>query len=133
MALVATTDDVAALSAELAAFATANPAIMTTVLGIAARVVGSERWGDDAATGQALFAAHVLYSTQPELAGSSAAGGGPIASMSLGPASVSYAAAAVASDSELSTTRWGQLYALLRSKIRGRGVAILARRHRRPR
>lgn len=129
---MATAADVAALSPELGAFVAdaANAGAVALALDLATSIVGASRFDGDTDLARTLLAAHVLTSTQSALLAGPQAGGGAVSAMALGPASVSFAAAAGSTDAELASTTWGRLYIALRRKIRGRGSSILARTRR---
>jgi hypothetical protein len=100
-------------------------ATITTWARIAGRMIGLERWGDDASDGHALLTAHMV-TLSPVVSGDD--GSGQLASAAVGPVSASFAKDAPTSDDllQLTSTGHGRAYLALRQIAASTGTAILS-------
>lgn len=118
---LATLAEIRELAPELADTTTYPDALLTPWSTIAAHLIGLNAWGEQASDGHRLLVAH--FATRAALGAHGPTG--PIASESVGPASVSYASSSAdPTDGELATTFYGQAYVALRAVIlirNGRG------------
>lgn len=87
-------------------------------LEIAREFIGLDAWGTRASKGHALLAAHflTLHVGGPNGTGTA---DGPVQSISLGPASRSFATSVDVSDKDLMTTRYGRAFTVLRNVTTG--------------
>jgi len=119
-ARLATSAEVRELAAELASTATYPPALLDVWGTIAASQIGLVAWGAEASDGHRLLTAH--YAVKAAIGASGA--GGPLASMSAGEISASYATAPL-TDDDLTSTFYGKSYLALRKIVTARAGTML--------
>jgi hypothetical protein len=115
----ATNAEIVAIAPELADVADAT---ITTWATIAAASIGVARFGELASTAHALLAAHLLTTAPAGLD----APAGVVASEAVGPANRSFAVTAP-SDPDLGTSAYGRAFVAIRTRVRGRGSAVVGR------
>lgn len=105
----------AQLKARFAEFASVEDALVSEWLGVAARQMNPDRWGNKLNDGQMFLAAHMMKLGRIGSEAAPTAARGPIVSETVGAVSRSYAVdAASMSSSSFGSTFYGQQYEALR-------------------
>lgn len=117
---LATKAEVLAVAPEFQSLDPPRLALVDVLLEIAGTMISLRTWKAKASHGHALLTAH-LVASHPDV--TSAAEGGPLASVTVGPVSKSYAVTA-SKDTELGTTTYGRMYLAMRKTLKRTPLAI---------